>query len=236
MPRTIVAMGGGGLSTDPTSPAMEEFILSLARRPRPAVCFLPTASADSDGYTLGFYRAFSKLDCRPTDLQLFRRTVDDLDAFVLAQDIIYVGGGNTASQLGVWHAHGLDDVLRRAWERGVVLCGTSAGAICWFEQSVTDSFSADRLAPLYDGLGLLRGSCCPHYDGEELRRPAYHRFVARGELTDGWAVDEGAALVFNGEEPAYVVSSRPGATAYRVERTADGVVERPLPARPLSPK
>jgi dipeptidase E len=227
-------MGGGGFSMEPENPALDEFILSLARATCPRVCFLPTASGDADSYTADFYRAFSAHDCRPVDLQLFRRTVGDVENFVLAQDVIYVGGGNTASLLAVWRAHGLDEILRSAWRQGVVLCGLSAGMNCWFEQSVTDSFGGGKLAPLHDGLGLISGSSCPHYDGEEQRRPTYLRLVEGDELADGWAADDGAALVFRGEELVEVVASRPRAAAYRVERTTTGAAERQIAARYLN--
>ena len=152
---------------------------------------------------------------------------------MLRQDVIYVGGGNTASLLAVWRVHGLDRVLADAWYEGVLLCGVSAGMNCWFSESVTDSFGLSRLGALKDGLGLLAGSCCPHYDGEAQRRPTYHRLVGAGELADGLAADDGAALVFVGDELAELVSSRPGAAAYRVERVGDGVEERRLAARYL---
>jgi peptidase E len=164
--RRIVAMGGGGFSMEPENPRLDAFVLSLARSSPPRVCFVPTASGDSERYVANFYRAFAASECTPSDLGLFDRAVEDLEAFVLAQDVVYVGGGNTASLLAVWRAHGLDAILRRAWAEGVVLCGISAGMNCWFEQSVTDSFGP-RLAPLHDGLGLVPGSACPHYDGEE---------------------------------------------------------------------
>jgi dipeptidase E len=232
--RRVVAMGGGGFSMEPENPLLDEFMLSLARSSPPRVCFVPTASGDADSYVAMFYRAFSSLDCRPSDLQLFERTVGDLEAFVLAQDVIYVGGGNTASLLAVWRAHGLDRVLRMAWEQGVVMCGLSAGMNCWFEQSVTDSYNLAQLAGLHDGLGLLPGSACPHYDGEEQRQPAFTRLVGSGELPDGWAADDGAGLVFAGQELAEVVTSRPDARAFRVERApGGGVIERRLPARYL---
>jgi dipeptidase E len=214
--RRIVAMGGGGFSMEPDNPRLDAFVLALARSSPPRVCFVPTASGDSERYVAMFYRAFAALDCTPSDLTLFDRGVDDLEAFVLAQDVVYVGGGNTASMLAVWRAHGLDAILRRAWAEGVVLAGISAGMNCWFEESVTDSFGT-CLAPLHDGVGLVAGSCCPHYDGEEQRRPAYRRLVAGGELRPGWAADDGAALVFAATELAEVVSSRPDAAAYRVE-------------------
>jgi dipeptidase E len=230
--RTIVAIGGRGFSVEPANLLLEQFILSLARSGSPRACFIPTASGDDPDYVARFYRAFSGLDCRAIDLPLFDRTIDDLEAFVLEQDVVYVGGGSTANLLAVWRAQGLDEILARAWREGVVLAGISAGMNCWFEGSVTDSFGSD-LAPLPDGLGLLPGSACPHYDGEEKRRPAYRRFVESGELSDGWAVDDGAALVFAGTDLAEVVSSLPDATAHRVERTAGGVSERRLAPRGL---
>jgi dipeptidase E len=232
--RRIVAMGGGGFSMEPENPRLDDFVLSLARRPRPAVVFVATASGDNPAYVADFYRAFAARDCRPSDVGLFDRRIADLRAHVLAQDVVYVGGGNTASMLATWRAHGLDRVLTEAWHAGVVLCGLSAGMNCWFQQSVTDSFHVDTLAALDDGLGLLAGSACPHFDGEEQRRPTYRRLVSEGTLRDGWAADDGAALVFRGEELEEVVASRPDATAYRVERTADGVEERPLEARYLA--
>jgi peptidase E len=232
--RRVVAMGGGGYSMEPDNPLLDQFVLSLARSSPARVCNVPTASGDAEGYVARFYRAFTALGARPTDLQLFDRSIEDLESFVLAQDVIYVGGGNTVSLLAVWRAHGLDRILTKAWEQGVVLCGVSAGMNCWFEASVTDSFGRARLAPLHDGLGLLPGSACPHYDGEEQRRPTFHRLVAAGELPDGWAADDGAALVFAGAELAEVVASRSGAGGYRVERSHDGDVnERALPARYL---
>ena len=221
---------------EPENPLLDEFVLSLARSARPRVCFVPTAGGDSESYVASFYRAIAAFDCRPTDLQLFARRVSDLRAFVLEQDVLYVGGGSTANLLAVWRTHGLDRVLAEAWAEGVVLCGISAGMNCWFTESVTDSFDLGRLAPLKDGLGLVAGSACPHYDGEEQRRPTYRRLVAAGELADGWAADDGAALVFAGHELEEAVASRPDAAAYRVVRTADGVEERRLPARYLGPR
>jgi peptidase E len=219
---------------EPENLLLDEFVLSLARSSPPRVCFLPTGSGDAEGYIARFYCAFSTLDCRMSDLQLFKRSVADLEAFVLAQDVVYVGGGNTVNLLAVWRAHGLDHILRRAWEEGVVLCGISAGMNCWFEGSLTDSFDLSELAPLDDGLGFLAGSCCPHYDGEEQRRPRYQRCIAAGELAEGWAADDSAALVFTGNNLTEVVTSRPQAAAYRVERsTGDHVTEQRIPGRYL---
>ena len=233
MSGAIVALGGGGFSEEPDNPLLDEFVLGLARRERPRVCFVATASGDSERYVANFYRAFAEHDCHPADLALFDRKVSDLRGYLLEQDVIYVGGGNTLSLLGVWRAHGVDAILRDALDAGAVLCGVSAGMNCWFEASVTDSFGP-RLAPLHDGLGFVAGSACPHYDSEEQRRPVYHRLVAAG-FPDGYAADDGAALHFAGsDELAEVVASREGARGYRVERRADGAaVETALATRYL---
>jgi peptidase E len=231
--RVIVAMGGGGFSMEPSNPLLDEFVLSLARQARPRVCFVPTASGDSEWYIGQFYRAFAKLDCRASHLQLFARSVRDLHAFVREQDVVYVGGGSTANLLAIWRLHGLDEVLREASEEGVVLAGTSAGMKCWFEQCLTDSFDVNDLDPLDDGLGFVAGSACAHYDGEPKRRPAFRTCVARGVLRDGWAADDGAALVFADGVLTEVVSSRPAAAAYRVTRAGSEAHEERLDTRYL---
>lgn len=231
--RTIIAMGG--LSFEQNDLLLEGFILGVARarrgRERPRVCFLPTASGDNDTYVAQFYAAFA-LRSEARHLGLFHRSVDDLASVLLDQDVIFVGGGNTANTLAVWRLHGVDRILRRAWETGVVLAGTSAGSNCWFESSTTDSFGG--LAALNDGLGLLPGSHSPHYDGEPLRRPTYRRLIADGTLPGGYAADDAAALVFGGTELVEVVGALPGARGYRVERGPDGqAVETELPTRYL---
>jgi dipeptidase E len=224
--RQIVAMGGGGFSMEPRNPRLDRYILGLAGRPRPRVCFVPTAGGDSRDYIRRFYLAFEKHPCRPSDLTLFRRDKRDPAEHLLRQDIIYVGGGNTANLLAIWRLHGVDRAMREAWRRGIILCGVSAGMICWFECSVTDSFGP--LRGLRDGLGLLPGSACPHYDGEKRRRPTYHKLIARG-LPPGVAADDGAALHFLGREVYRCVCSRREARAYRVGRQGRRVIERALP-------
>lgn len=213
---TIVAMGGGGFSMEPDNPLLDDWLLSLVDRTQPKVCFVPTASGDADGYIVRFYDAFGKGRAEPSHLALFDRKVDGLREFVFAQDIIYVGGGNTANMLAVWRAHGLDEVLREAWKNGVVLAGLSAGSLCWFEAGLTDSFGTE-FAPLCDGLGFLPGSHCPHFDGESERRPQYEELVRTGQLPGGIAADDGVALLYRGAELVEVVSSRPGACAYRLQ-------------------
>lgn len=238
MAGAIVAMGGGGFSMAPqpngtTAPSagLDRFILSLARRAEPRVCFVPTAGGDPDPYIARFYRAFSRLPCRPGDLPLFERTVGDLAGFLAEQDVVYVGGGSTANLLAVWRVHGLDAALPEALAAGTVLCGISAGMNCWFEASVTDSFDLGQLAPLRDGLGLVAGSACPHYDGEPARRPTFRRLVATGELPAGYAADDGAAVVFRDGAFVEAVAERPGARAYRVSAAAGEAVEEPLTTR-----
>jgi peptidase E len=234
--RTIVAMGGGGFSMEPDNPLLDDYLLELARgaggHRRPRVCFVPTASGDSEGYIAGFYTAFARRS-EASHLPLFARAAVDLAAVLLDQDAVYVGGGNTANMLAIWRAQGLDRALRRAWEAGVVMAGISAGAMCWFEGGTTDSFGPD-LAGLSDGLGFLPGSYSPHYDGEALRRPLYQRLVAEGALPDGHAADDGAALVFRNTELVEVVTSRPAARGYRVARGPAGdAIETELPTRYL---
>ncbi len=224
----IIALGGGGFSMDPENPRLDRYILSQARNKRPKVCFVPTATGDSERYCLNFYATFARHDCVPAHLTLFQRSITDLRSFILSQDVIYVGGGNTANLLAVWRVHGLDKILREAAEQGVVMCGISAGSLCWFECGVTDSFGP-KLARLDDGLGFLKGSNCPHYDGEIQRRPSYQQFVSEG-LPGGLAADDGCGLHFIGGKLHRVVSSCPTARAYQVELQGGKIVETPLHA------
>lgn len=221
--RQIIALGGGGFSMEPDNLTLDRYILEQANRERPEVCLLATAIGDSDRARASFYAAHAQLECRASHLSFFDRTPDDLRTFVLSKDVIYVGGGNTKSMLAVWKEWELPTILREAWAAGVVLAGVSAGAICWFEQGITDSV-AGKLGPL-DCLGFLPGSCCPHYDGEAERRPSYHRMLLEGKVQSGYALDDGAALHFVDEEPHMVVTSRPNAKAYRVSVEAGEVQE-----------
>jgi dipeptidase E len=225
----IVALGGGGFSMEKDGSLLDDYVLSLVRNPRPRVCFLPTASGDADHYVVRFYRRFSP-GCEASHVSLFRRdqgtggVEDDLASHLLSQDLIYVGGGNVLSMLGAWRAHGLDAILRKAWRRGIVLCGPSAGSLCWFEQALS-AFHGDP-RPVR-GLGLLPYSNCVHYDAEPARRAEYHRAVADG-MRPGFAVEDGVALHFHGTLLERVVSSRPDGGAYHVEACGDGVRETPL--------
>jgi dipeptidase E len=226
-PPQIVAMGGGGFSMEPENLLLDRFILSVAAVPEPKVCFVGTASGDAQTYVDKFYAAFNTLPCTPTDLSLFKPPTADLRSFVMGQDVIYVGGGNTRNLLVLWREWGLDAILREAWLSGKVMAGISAGSICWFQQGLSDSVIPGDLAPL-DCLGFLPGSNSPHYDGEPGRRPSYHRFIREGKLVAGYAADDGAALHFIGEKLVSVVSSREAAKAYSVRRVGDEVEEAAL--------
>ena len=228
MERHIVALGG---SFPGVHAPIDHFLLGLTAGERPRICYLGTATGDAPNFLVRFYEAYARRS-DASHLELFGVPPADLRDALLEQDLIWVGGGNTASMLAVWRAHGVDEALREAWERGIVLAGSSAGAVCWFEAAVTDSFGPD-LAPMRC-LGFLPGSACPHYDSEERRRPTFQRLVASGELPPGLAVDDGAGLHFVGTELQEVVAGVPGARAYRVEPTAEGAAETPLPARQLA--
>lgn len=233
VPVRRLALLGGGFSTDDDG-LLDDWVLGHARGPRPRVCFVPTASGDAPAYAERFLDAFRTRDCEPSVLSLFRRELDDaaLREFLLAQDVVYVGGGNTANLLAVWRVHGVDRLMREAYGRGTLLCGISAGANCWAEGSHTDSFGP--LTYLRDGLGLLPGSVCPHYDSEPGRRDSYRAAVAGGMLAAGWAVEDGVGALFADGRLGEVVTRVPGARLYRVEGSAGGGTgERALECRPL---
>jgi dipeptidase E len=190
-----------------------DFVLGLAGRGRPRLLYVPTAGGEDASSILSIYESF-RSKAEVSHLAFFPWPPADLRGLALAQDVILVGGGNTANMLAIWRVHGFDRVLREAWESGVVLTGWSAGAICWFEAGVTDSFGP-QLEGMRDGLGFLPGSACPHYDGEELRRPRYAELVHDG-FPAGIAIDDNVAVRFEGTELAEVATTRAGATAYRV--------------------
>jgi peptidase E len=217
----IVAFGGGGFSMEAGNPLLDDYVLGLTGVERPKVCFLPTASGDADHYIVRFYRQFA-CTADASHVSLFRRdrgcgaVESGIAEHLLDQDLIYVGGGNVVSLLGTWAAHGLDDALRAAWEAGVVMCGLSAGSLCWFSEALTAFHGAPRRVK---GLGLLPYSNCVHYDAEPERREEYLRHVGDG-MRPGYAAQDSCALHFEGAELARAVSSKPGKRAFRVD--ADG--------------
>jgi len=222
-------MGGGGFTMEPENPSLDHYLLTLLDRREPRLLFLPTASGDPAEQLHRFHAAYDGKGATTTVLSLFRlhEQAVPLDELVLAQDLIYVGGGSMRNMLAIWREHHLDELLREAWSRGTVLAGLSAGAMCWFQGGVTKSGGAP--APV-KGLGLLPGSLTVHRDGEPDRLPVYRAAVRDGVLPPGWAADDGAGLLFEGETLVQVVTSRPGVGAARIE--ADGS-EHELPVLEL---
>lgn len=229
--RQIIAIGGAALPLELDNLLLVDYFLRQTGKRKPKVAFIGAAHGDADAGRLRFYAGFSQFACRPTHLPLFARTPRDLASFVLEQDAIFVGGGNTRSMLAVWREWELDRHLRAAWEAGVVLGGASAGSICWFEQGLTDSVAGPLTA--MPCLGFLPGANCPHYDSEPARRPTFQRMVARGTVMEGMAADDGVALHFDGARLLRAVSSLPRAKAWRVRKLRDRAVESRLPTEYL---
>jgi peptidase E len=224
MKKTIFAMGGGGFTSEPHNPALDDFILSLARRREAKILFLPTASGDPNAQISAFHATFGNRACHPQHLSLFRLEQEpaDLRALILDQDVVYVGGGSMRNLLAIWREHGLDHILREAWEAGVVLAGLSAGGMCWFDHGITRS--TGRPAPVR-GLGFLPGSLSVHYDGDPTRRPVFLDAISRGAMPAGYGADDGVGLLFEDRALVRIVGSRPQARAYRVEPGADAHVD-----------
>lgn len=219
-----MGLGGGG-DTVEESRRLYRYALDLTGKEVPRVLFVPTAVGDSSDAVVSFYERFAGLGERG-HLSFHPWPPADLREHVLSFDAIDVSGGNTANMLAIWRVHGFDSILRAAWEQGVVCFGASAGMICWFEAGVTDSYGP-QLEGMRDGLGFLPGSACPHYDGEDRRRPRYRDLIAGG-FPPGLAADDGVGLHFVGTELQEVVTCRPGAAAYRVSIAGEERLEARL--------
>jgi peptidase E len=230
--RHVLAVGGGMLMPRDAVPLQVRYAMELTGQARPRLCVLNTAVGDDPNAYLRFYDRLAGTPAQVRHLALFPMpNVADPEDLLMSQDVIFVGGGSVANMVAVWRVHRIDEILRKAWQAGIVLAGSSAGGICWFEGGTTDSFGL-RLRPFTDGLGMLAGSFCPHYNSEPERRPLYQRLVADGTLADGIACDDGAAAHFVDDTLAELVSDRPTATAYRVARGAGGgAAETPLEVR-----
>ena len=225
--RQIIAIGGGGYASQASDIVLEEYVLAQANASRPKVCYLPQAGGESREYIVRFYEAFTRLGAQPSWFSLFGRVAADWPAYLLSHDVLYVGGGNTRSMLALWREWSVDTVLHDALERGIVLAGISAGAICWFTQGITDS--SEQLSVL-NCLGFLEGSCCPHYDSEPERRPAYRALVANNQAMPGWALTDGAAAHFVDGRLKEVLTSRLEARGYQLMQHDNEAFENVLPA------
>ena len=227
--RRIVAIGGGGFSSRPADPELDRYVLDQAPVPEPRICLLPTAGGDPDDQIQRFYRAFHDLPCEPSHLSLFHLGSRPVDVHerLLGQHVVYVGGGSMANLLAIWRVHKLDEILYEAWWRGVVLCGISAGSMCWFRGGVTKSHGRPRA---HDGLGFLPYSNSVHWSSEPERRPVFREAVRSAELPAGFGVDDGSALLFAGTDLVEAVRTQRSAGAVLV--SADG--ESPLECTGLS--
>jgi len=228
----VLAIGGGMLMPRDSAPLQVKYAMELTGRPRPKLCVLNTAVGDDPNAYLRVYDRLAETQARVRHLALFPMpNVADPEDLLMTQDIIFVGGGSVANMVAVWRVHRIDEILRKAWQAGIVLAGSSAGGICWFEGGTTDSFGI-KLRAFTDGLAMLPGSFCPHYHSEAERRPLYQRLVADGALPGGIACDDGTAAHFTDETLTEQVADRPVANAYRVTQNgAGGATETPLPVR-----
>ena len=226
MDRQIIAIGGGGFGRHPGVGIIEKYILQQSDKEKPNICFIPTATGDSDSYKVSYYATLNKLNCNPTHLDFFKRT-PDLEKLIKEQDIIFVGGGNTKSMLSVWKEWGLDAILKKAYMKGTIMSGVSAGAICWFENGVTDSW-ADKLNVM-KCLNFTKGNCCPHYDEEAERKPSLLKFINENLLNDCYAIDGGCAIHIKNDELYKAISFMDGKNTYLVRKENGKVNEVPLP-------
>ncbi len=213
MNKHIIAIGGGGFGRDSSSCLIEKYILNQTEKSNPSICFLPTATGDDDTYIVRFYSIFTRLNCIPTHIEFFKRTID-LEEHIMNQDIVFVGGGNTKSMLAIWKDWGMDNVLKRAYNKGVIMCGVSAGAICWFTSGITDSW--DNKLKILPCMDFIPGTCCPHYDEEESRIPYVKKILKEQKLINCIAIEGGSAMHFINGKPFKNVSFKRNKNSYDV--------------------
>ena len=225
MKKHIIAIGGGGFGRKNTSNLIEKYILSLSLKTIPKICFLPTATGDNDNYIVRFYSIFTRLKCTPSHIEFFKRTTN-IKNHIMKQDIVFVGGGNTKSMLAIWNAWGMSDVLNDAYNKGVIMSGVSAGAICWFTNGITDSWENElRLLPCLD---FISGNCCPHYDEEPSRIPYVKKILSEEKITNCIAIEGGSAMHFVDGKPFKNISFNQNKNTYNVFVENNNVVENPF--------
>lgn len=219
--RQIIAIGSGGFSDSGKTTPIDKYILASTAKINPRVCFLPTASGDSREYTNRFYQSFSMANCHLSHFSVFGS--NHPNEFLLDQDIIYVGGGNTYNMLQLWNSRGVTDILKKAYQNGVILCGISAGSLCWFESGNTDSFcKMDKI----DCLGFLPYSNSPHFNSEKTRRPNFEELIQNQDINSGYGVDEGVALHFIDEKLHKAVKEKDQARAYFISLEDQKIEEK----------
>ena len=228
--RQVIAIGGGGFGRTQDSNLIEQFILDQTGKKNPKICFIPTATGDLDPYIVNYYCVFSKLDCDPSHISFFKRTID-LEEHILKQDAIFVGGGNTKSMLAVWKEWGLDLILKKAYEQGILMSGVSAGAICWFEAGLTDSWASEL--KMMECMNFIPGSCAPHYDEEPERRPATKKFLEDQSISFMYGIEGGAALHFIDEQPDSTIIFKKNKNAYKVTCESNKIHENTYQVKEL---
>ena len=223
--KNIVAIGGGGFGRTTKDLRIEKYILNLSEKENPNICFIPTATGDNDSYKVNFYDVFTKFSCNPTHIDFFKRTID-LSSHIKEQDIIFVGGGNTKSMLAVWKDWGLDALLRDSYENGTVMSGVSAGAICWFEKGITDSWAHDLA--VMDCLGFVNGICCPHYDEEPARKPFVEKSLKDNLIDHCFSIEGNCALHLRDNIPYRAINFGKNKNAYKSTLNDRKVFEDPF--------
>ena len=224
MDKQILAIGGGGFGRKSNHFLIENYLLKLSKEKSPRICFIPTATGDDTDYIVRFYSIFTKLNCVPSHIELFKRTVN-LEEHILKQDIIFVGGGNTKSMLAVWNDWGINHFLRMAYEDGIVMSGVSAGAICWFSSGITDSW--DKELNIITCLGFINGTCCPHYDEEPARIPYVKHMLNKRKINNCIAIEGGSALHCVNGIPINNISFYDNKKSYLLHYELDKFTEKP---------
>ena len=227
----VIAIGGGGFGRNPNKPLIEEYIVNQSNNSKPNILFIPTASAEDKGYAVNFYKAFGQFDTSLSVLNFFQRT-PQLDSLINKQDIIYVGGGKTKSMIAVWKEWKLDKLLEKAYFNGTILCGVSAGAICWFNKGITDSWASNL--NIMDCLSLLPGTCCPHYDSEADRKPYVYNLMKSEKINECYAVEDGAAIHFQSGKLKKSIAFHKDARSYMVKNIYNDVIEEEIPSINIS--
>ena len=227
--RKILIAGGG------FGEAFIRYMATLTGKPRPRICYLPTASADSQSGIIAFYKSCAAVNVTPLVQESFIASTEQHQSWeevFLSMDGIVCSGGNTLNQQAIWKAQGIDVVLKQAWDRGIVLGGASAGSLCWFEEGTTDS--RPKELSTVQGLGFIKGSHSPHYDREPGRRPLYQKLIGSGQMKPGYACDNDAGIYFEDNVVKRVVSTRPDAKVYYVSLVAGKVVEKVMEPERIS--
>ena len=222
MKKHIVAIGGGGFGRNNTSYLIEKYILNLSGKNIPKICFLPTATGDNDSYIVRFYSIFSRLNCSPSHIEFFKRTAN-IKKIIMEQDVVFVGGGNTKSMLAIWNDWGMSDLLNDAYNKGVIMSGVSAGAICWFTRGITDSWEKElKILPCLD---FISGTCCPHYDEEPTRIPYVKKILFEEKISNCISIEGGSAMHFIDGKPFKNVSFNTNKNSYNVFLDNNNIIE-----------